>query len=120
MFIVYFFTLNYFSQNKIVKIPQTELDGFFLAIDTLRHQDSLKTTLIKDYKLQITQLNNLNSKNDTILLNKDKEIVLLNDQIKLYSDRLKITDRWYNKRWFGIVVGVVGTSGVVYLAGQLD
>ena len=114
------FTLNSFSQNKIVKIPQTELDGFFLAIDTLRHQDSLKTTLIKDYKLQITQLNNLNSKNDTILLNKDKEIVLLNDQIKLYSDRLKITDRWYNKRWFGIVVGVVGTSGVVYLAGQLD
>ena len=45
---------------------------------------------------------------------------MLNDQIKLYEDRLKITDKWYNKRWFGIVVGVVGTSSVVYLAGQLN
>ena len=29
------FTLNCFGQNKIVKIPQSELDAFFFAIDTL-------------------------------------------------------------------------------------
>ena len=114
------FTLNSFSQNKIVKIPQTELDGFFLAIDTLEQQDSLKTILIADLELQLQNHLSLNTKNEGILMNKDAEILLLNDQIKLYSDRLKIADRWYNKRWFGIVVGVVGTSGVVYLAGQLD
>jgi hypothetical protein len=50
---------------------------------------------------------------------KDEEILLLNNQIKLYEDRLKITDRWYNKRWFGVVVGVVGTSTAIYLAGQI-
>ncbi len=108
------------GQDKIVKIPQSELDAFFLAVDTLEQQDSIKTILIKDLELQINNLKTLNLKNDTIILNNLHEIILLNDQINLYSDRLKITDRWYNKRWFGIVVGVVGTSTVVYLAGQLN
>ena len=115
-----FISLICFSQDKIVKIPQSELDAFFLAVDTLEQQDSLKTLLIADLELQIFNLNTLNQKNDTLILNKNYEITLLNDQIKLYEDRLKITDAWYNKRWFGIVVGVVGTSTVVYLAGQLN
>ena len=114
------FTSLCFGQDKIVKIPQSELEGFFLAIDTLEQQDSLKTILISDLELQINNLNILNLKNDTIILNKNHEIVLLNEQIKLYNYRLKITDRWYNKSWFGGVVGVVGTSTVVYLAGQLN
>jgi hypothetical protein len=114
------FALNSFGQDKIVKIPQSELDGFFSAIDTLRQQDSIKTELISNLEIQVVQLKDLSSKNDTIILNKNQEIVLLNDQIKLYSDRLKITDRWYNKRWFGVVVGVVGTSTAIYLAGQIN
>ena len=113
-------TLNCFAQDKIVKIPQSELDAFFLAVDTLEQQDSIKTLLIADLELQIISLKDFNLKNDTIILNKNQEILLLNDQINLYHDRLKITDRWYNKRWFGIVVGVVGTSTAIYLAGQLS
>tara|TARA_R110002060_G_scaffold1509_3_gene3052 strand:+ start:1470 stop:1847 length:378 start_codon:yes stop_codon:yes gene_type:complete len=114
------FTLNTFGQDKIVKIPQSELNEFFLAVDTLKQQDSLKTILINSLEIQIVSLKDLSSKNDTIIFNKNKEIVLLNNQIKLYSDRLKITDRWYNKRWFGVVVGVVGTSTAIYLAGQIQ
>ena len=113
------FTFSCLGQDKIVKIPQSELEGFFLAIDTLEQQDSLKTILITDLELQIKNLNVLNLKNDTIILYKNHEKILLNDQINLYSDRLKITDRWYNKRWFGIVIGVAGTSTAIYLAGQL-
>ena len=108
------------AQDKIVKIPQSELDAFFLAVDTLEQQDSIKTLLIADLELQLNNFRTLNTKNESILLNKNQEIVLLNDQIKLYEDRLKITDKWYNKRWFGVVVGVVSTSTVVYLAGQLQ
>jgi len=114
------FTLNCFGQNKIVKIPQSELDEFFLAIDTLEQQDSIKTILIKDLELQLTEYKTLSLQNDTIILLKSQEITELNNQIKLYSDRLKITDRWYNKRWFGVVVGVVGTSTAIYLAGQIS
>ena len=112
-------SLNSFAQDKIVKIPQSELDAFFLAVDTLEQQDSIKTLLIADLELQLDNFRTLNAKNESILLNKDQEIILLNDQIKLYEDRLKITDKWYNKRWFGVVVGVVSTSTAIYLAGQL-
>ncbi len=112
-------SLNCFAQDKIVKIPQSELDAFFLAVDTLEQQDSIKTLLITDLELQLSNFKTLNTKNESILLNKDQEIILLNDQIKLYEDRLKITDRWYNKRWFGVVVGVVSTSTAIYLAGQI-
>ena len=112
-------SLNCFAQDKIVKIPQSELDAFFLAVDTLEQQDSLKTILITDLELQIVNLNDLNRNCEEIILNQVGEISLLSDQIKLYEDRLKITDRWYNKRWFGIVIGVAGTSTAIYLAGQL-
>tara|TARA_R100000005_G_C4853679_1_gene118723 strand:+ start:52 stop:429 length:378 start_codon:yes stop_codon:yes gene_type:complete len=114
------FSLNCFGQDKLIKIPESELEQFFLAIDTLNQQDSIKTILIADLELQLNNFKTLNSKNESILLNKDQEIILLNDQIKLYEERLKITDRWYNKRWFGVVVGVVGTSTAIYLAGQIQ
>jgi hypothetical protein len=114
------FTLNSFGQNKIVKIPQSELDAFFLAIDTLEYQDSLNTVLIADLEMHLLNKTHLNFTNETIVMNQESEIQMLNDQIKLFEDRLKITDRWYNKRWFGVVVGVVSTSTVIYIAGQLD
>ena len=47
-------SINCFAQDKIVKIPQSELDAFFLAIDTLEYQDSIKTVLIADLQLQNT------------------------------------------------------------------
>jgi|TARA_B100001778_G_C18499967_1_gene589195 hypothetical protein len=112
-------SLNCFAQDKIVKIPQSELDAFFLAVDTLQYQDSIKTVLIADLEKQLLFKTNLEFTNKTILLNQEYEIEMLNDQIKLYADRLKITDKWYNKRWFGIVIGVAGTSTAIYLAGQL-
>jgi len=107
------------AQDKIVKIPQSELDAFFLAVDTLQYQDSIKTVLIAELELQLQNKTNLEFTNKTILLNQTYEIEMLNEQIELYEDRLKITDAWYNKRWFGIVCGVVGTSTAIYLAGQL-
>ena len=119
LFILFLMPSIIFAQSKYVKIPQEELDNFIAAVDTLEYQDSLKSILIKDLELQIVEYKNLSLQNDTLLTLRNDEIVLLNDQIKLYSDRLKITDRWYNKRWFGVVVGVVGTSTAIYLAGQI-
>ena len=114
------FTLNVYSQEKMVSIPESELEEFFLAIDTLREQDSLKTVLIADLELKLLNKTKLNLSNETILLNQESEIKLLNDKINLYQDRLKITDAWYNKRWFGVVIGVVSTSTAIYLAGQIQ
>ena len=40
-------SLNCYSQDTI-KIPQQELNDFFLALDTLEYQDSLNIILLKD------------------------------------------------------------------------
>ena len=107
-------TLNCYSQ-KIVEIPQLELEEFFLAIDTLKQQDSIKTILINDLEFQIKNYNLL-SKQDSLIINyRNKEIVLLKDQIRLYDDRLKQVDKWYKKPWVGVVGGVVATLVTIHI-----
>ena len=51
--IFWLFTYNLFAQDKIVEIPEAELEEFFLALDTLEYQDSIKSILIKDLEVQI-------------------------------------------------------------------
>ena len=103
-----FLTLNGYSQDTI-EIPQEELNKFFLAIDTLKQQDSLKTVLISDLELQLKNYTLLTQQDSLILNYKSQEIILLKDQIKLYDDRLKQVDKWYKKPWVGVVGGVIGT-----------
>ena len=75
-------TFNCYSQD-IVEIPQDELEEFFMAIDTLKEQDSIKTILISDLESQIRNYEML-SKQDSLLLNyRFQEVNLLKDQIKL-------------------------------------
>tara|TARA_B100000900_G_scaffold359455_2_gene330951 strand:+ start:1544 stop:1912 length:369 start_codon:yes stop_codon:yes gene_type:complete len=93
-----------FSQDTL-QIPALELEEFFLALDTLERQDSIKTILIEQLEKQIVFYKELNDHNDNIILYRDEEIELLNDQIILYRDRLNEVDKWYKKPW----VGVVGT-----------
>ena len=107
-------TLNCYSQ-EIIEIPQEELNEFFLAIDTLKEQDSIKTTLIYDLESQIRNYEML-SKQDSIILNyRKQEVNLLKDQIKLYDDRLNQVDKWYKKPWVGVVGGVVGTLITIHV-----
>ena len=87
------------AQDRIVQIPQSELDAFFMALDTLEYQDSVKTEYIKNLEIQNTQFFQLRVNNLSIVAGKDEEILLLTEQITLYNDRLKISDAWYNKRW---------------------
>jgi len=97
-----------FSQDTL-QIPALELEEFFLALDTLETQDSIKTILIKQLEKQIEFHLELNDHNDLLLLYKDEEIELLNNQITIYTDRLNQVDKWYKKPWVGVVGGFVGT-----------
>ncbi len=109
-----FITLNCYSQD-IVQIPQEELNQFFLSIDTLRQQDSIKTILISDLELQLKNYTLLTQQDSLILNYKNQEIFILKDQIKLYDDRLNQVDKWYKKPWVGIVSGVVGTLITIHI-----
>ena len=97
-----------FSQDTL-QIPALELEEFFLALDTLETQDSIKTVLIKQLEKQIEFHLELNDHNENLFMYKDQEIELLNDQITIYTDRLNQVDKWYKKPWVGVVGGFVGT-----------
>ena len=100
-------SVNCFSQteNDSILIPRIELNEVFDAIDELTKQDSIKNALISDLKLQVNNYRLL-AKQDSMILNyHNRQIELLNIEIKLYDDRLKKVDKWYNKPWVGFVVG---------------
>lgn len=93
-----------FSQDTL-QIPAIELEEFFLALDTLETQDSIKTILIEQLEKQIEFHLELNDHNENLFLYKDQEIELLNNQIDLHLEHLNQVDKWYKKPW----VGVAGT-----------
>ena len=115
LFICVFMTMSLSAQEKIVEIPENELEEFFLAIDTLKAQDSLKTILIKDLELQVENFTLLSKQDSLILDFKNQEIFLLNGQIKLYDNRLIQVDKWYKKPWVGVVGGVLGTLVTIHV-----
>ena len=97
-----------YSQDTL-QIPSVELEEFFLALDTLEVQDSLKASLILDLERTIKLYELLAEQDSLIIKFKDEEIHLLNDQIKLHLERLDQVDKWYNKPVVGITTGVLST-----------
>ena len=97
-----------YSQDTL-RIPQTELEEFFLALDTLRTQDSIKTVLISDLEAEIILYSKLAQQDSLIIAYKNEEIELLNERIILYDERLNQIDKWYNKPSVGVVGGFLGT-----------
>ena len=97
-----------YSQDTLW-IPQAELEEFFLALDTLNTQDSIKTVLISDLEAEIILYNRLSQQDSLIIAYKNKEIELLNERIILYDERLKQIDKWYNKPSVGVAGGFLGT-----------
>jgi len=107
-------TFNCYSQ-VIVEIPEDELEEVFLAIDTLKQQDEVKSILIFDLESQIRNYEMLSKQDSMILDYRLQQVKLLNEQIKLYDDRLRKVDKWYKKPWVGVVGGVVGTLITIHV-----
>ncbi len=107
-------TFNCYSQ-VIVEIPEDELEEVFLAIDTLKQQDEVKSILILDLESQIRNYEMLSKQDSMILDYRLQQVKLLNEQIKLYDDRLRKVDKWYKKPWVGVVGGVVGTLITIHV-----
>ena len=89
-------TFNCYSQ-VIVEIPEDELEEVFLAIDTLKQQDEVKSILIFDLESQIRNYEMLSKQDSMILDYRLQQVKLLNEQIKLYDDRLRKVDKWDKK-----------------------
>ena len=114
IFVILFWLITFFAwgQNDVqdtVKIPAVELEEFFMALDTLEAQDSIKTVLIKQLENEILLHETLAEQDSLIISYKDQEILLLNEQIDLHLDRLNQVDKWHNRPLVGAVGGILGT-----------
>ena len=99
----------FYAQQDTLKIPADELEEFFLALDTLEIQDSAKAVLIQELEFEIKLHEQLAKQDSLIILYKDQEIKLLNEEIDLYIYRLDKVDKWYNRPWVGVAGGFIGT-----------
>jgi len=97
-----------YSQDTL-RIPTEELEEFFLALDTLQTQDSVKAILITDLEAEIILYSKLAQQDSLIIAYKNKEIELLNERIILYDERLNQVNKWYNKPIIGVTGGFLGT-----------
>lgn len=102
-----------YSQDTL-QIPAEELEEFFLALDTLETQDSLKTILIKELEQEIVLHEQLAKQDSLIILYKNQKIQLLNEQIQLHLDYIDRSDKWYRKPGIGVVGGFVGTLVLIH------
>ena len=98
----------YYSQDTL-RIPTEELEEFFLALDTLQTQDSVKTLLITDLEAEIILYSKLAQQDSLIIAYKNKEIELLRERVILYDERLNQINKWYNKPIVGVTGGFLGT-----------
>jgi len=109
-----FILLSFTNFSQVTKdsttISNQELEEVFKAIDTLIHQDSVKTVLINDLTYQLSLYKTLSQQDSILLETKNKQIVILNETIDLYDERLKKVDKWYNKAWVGIIEGMALTT----------
>ena len=114
LIVISFISLEIYGQDT-AHIPQQELNNFFLSLDTLEQQDSLKSILIIDLELQLKNYKMLSQQDSLLLFYKNQETVLLNNQIDLHLKRLKSISKWYNKPWVGFIGGVTTTILMVHI-----
>jgi hypothetical protein len=109
-------SMGAFAQDTI-QVPQVELDGIIEAIDTLVEQDSINNLIILSLENEVRLFETIIKQDSLVLAYKQEQIVLLESQIQLYDDRLNQVDKWYDKRPFGVVIGVLGTIGLIHVIG---
>jgi len=100
-----------------IPVPQIELDGIIEAMDMLVEQDSINNLIIFSLETEVRLFETIIKQDSLVLAYKQEQITILESQIKLYDDRLNYVDKWYDKRPFGVVIGVLGTIGIIHVIG---
>ena len=109
-------SLTSLAQDTI-RIPQSEIDEIISTMDTLVEQDSINNALIKQYEILIGDYQDLVKQDSLILSFRDKEVYLYSEQIKLYEKKIKVIDKWYNRRPFGFILGIATSVVLIHTVG---
>lgn len=106
-------SLNTLAQDTL-HIPQSEIDDIISVMDTLIEQDSINNILIEQQKEQIANYELLTKQDSMLLSFKSVQINLYKEQTKLYEQKLRLSDKWWNKRPFGYILGVASTILLIH------
>jgi len=107
------------TAQDTVQVPQADLDEIIATMDTLVEQDSINNALIKQYEILITDFESLAKQDSLILSFRDRQIYLYSEQVKLYERKIKVVDKWYNKRPFGFVLGIATSVVLIHTVGYV-
>ena len=107
------------TAQDTVQVPQSDLDEIIATMDTLVEQDSINNALIKQYEILITDFESLAKQDSLILSFRDRQIYLYSEQVKLYERKIKVVDKWYNKRPFGFVLGIATSVVLIHTVGYV-
>ncbi len=106
-------SFNSWAQDTI-RISQSEIDDIIAVIDTLVEADSINNIIIEEQSILINEYETLAKQDSLLLMYKHREVQLLNDQIDLHIKKFEVTDKWYNKRPFGFILGVTSTILLIH------
>ena len=108
------FSFQMMAQDSI-RIPQKEIDDIIAVMDTLIIQDSISNEIILQQGILIKSMSSVIKQDSLILSYKNIEVGLLNDRLLLYETELNRSNLWYEQRWFGILLGSIGTIGIIHV-----
>ncbi len=119
--LIFLVTLCLFNINIIAQdttcFTKDEVLTIFNNIQELEQTDSLKTLLIQEQKVQISNYVFLSKQDSTLLAYKNEEILLLKDRINSYKEYVDVVKpKWWERKmvWFILGMGtVIGSSYVV-------
>jgi hypothetical protein len=100
-----------------IQVPQEELDDIIATMDTLIEQDSINNVIIEQQAVQLKNYYTLSMQDSALLAYKAQEVELLSQQIKLYEERIKVIDKWYNRRPFGFILGLTTSIVLIHTVG---
>lgn len=105
------------NAQDTLHIPQHEIDEIIAVMDTLIEQDSINNLIIDQQAIQLANYYSLARQDSMLLSFKSKEIQLQSQQITLYEQRIKVIDKWYNRRPFGFILGIATTVVLIHTVG---
>lgn len=112
--ILIMFSFQMMAQDSI-RVPQKEIDDIIAVMDTLIIQDSISNEIILQQGILIKSMSSVIKQDSLILSYKNIEVGLLNDRLLLYETELNRSNLWYEQRWFGILLGSIGTIGIIHV-----
>jgi hypothetical protein len=101
------------TQAQNTQFTPEQIQNLYHNVNVLQQRDSLKTELISELKLQITEYRNVVKADSIIGSMRLQQIQIQQQQIDLYKTAYEQNKRkWWEKPWIWFIAGSVSTTAL--------